>query len=128
MDLLVKATTILVLGLLAVSACASIGRAGEGLRPAMDANRLIVEAADWDWQGPQSLPPRFRNHCSYDSFSGRPYCSDHCGIDYSSISARHRSAAAASASAIATGTASCAAIRDTACQKRQRHYYEPRRS
>jgi hypothetical protein len=82
MDLLVKAITILVLGLLAVSACASIGRAGEGLRPAMDANRLIVEAADWDWQGPQSLPPRFRNHCSYDSFSGRPYCSDHCGIDY----------------------------------------------
>jgi len=35
-----------------------------------------------DWQVPQSLPPRFRNHCAYDPFSGRPYCSDHCGSDY----------------------------------------------
>jgi hypothetical protein len=128
MDLLVKAITILVLGLLAVSACASIGRAGEGLRPAMDANRLIVEAADWDWQGPQSLPPRFRNHCSYDSFTAAPIAPTIAASTTSSITARHRSAAAASASAIATGTASCAAIRDTACQKRQRHYYEPRRS
>jgi hypothetical protein len=34
-----------------------------------------------DWQGPQSLPPRFRNHCAVDTFSGRPYCSDHCGFD-----------------------------------------------
>jgi len=33
-----------------------------------------------DWQEPQSLPPRFRNHCVYDRFSGRPYCSDHCGF------------------------------------------------
>jgi hypothetical protein len=35
-----------------------------------------------DWQGPLSLPPRFRNHCAIDTFSGRPYCSDHCGFDY----------------------------------------------
>jgi len=35
-----------------------------------------------DWQDPQSLPLRFRNHCAYDRFSGRPYCSDHCGFDY----------------------------------------------
>jgi len=35
-----------------------------------------------DWQPPQSLPPRFRNHCARDPFSGRPYCSDHCGSDY----------------------------------------------
>ena len=35
-----------------------------------------------DWQGPESLPPRFRNHCYYDAVSGRPYCSDHCGFDY----------------------------------------------
>jgi hypothetical protein len=34
-----------------------------------------------DWQGPLSLPPRFRNHCVIDPFSGRPYCSDHCGFD-----------------------------------------------
>jgi hypothetical protein len=35
-----------------------------------------------DWQGPLSLPPRFRNHCAIDAASGRPYCSDHCGFDY----------------------------------------------
>ena len=39
----------------------------------------VVEA---DWQGPLSLPPRFRSHCVIDIFSGRPYCSNHCGIDY----------------------------------------------
>jgi hypothetical protein len=35
-----------------------------------------------DWQEPGFLPRRFRNHCSFENFSGRPYCSDHCGIDY----------------------------------------------
>ncbi len=35
-----------------------------------------------DWQGPSSLPPRFRNHCAADAFSGRSYCSDHCGFNY----------------------------------------------
>jgi len=35
-----------------------------------------------DWQGPLSLPPRFRNHCAIDSASGRPFCSDHCGFEY----------------------------------------------
>jgi hypothetical protein len=35
-----------------------------------------------DWQEPQSLPRRFRNHCAYEIFSGRPYCSDHCGSEY----------------------------------------------
>jgi hypothetical protein len=35
-----------------------------------------------DWQGPSDLPPRFRNHCSYDITHGRAYCSDHCGADY----------------------------------------------
>jgi hypothetical protein len=75
----VKALAILVLGLSATSAGASIGRAGAGLLTVMDANRLIVEA---DWQEPQSLPRRFRNHCSYNSFGGRSYCSDHCGFDY----------------------------------------------
>jgi hypothetical protein len=39
----------------------------------------VVEA---DWQGPLSLPPRFRNHCVIDFFSGRPYCSNHCGLEY----------------------------------------------
>jgi hypothetical protein len=35
-----------------------------------------------DWQDPQALPRRLRNHCYTDSFSGRPYCSDHCGGEY----------------------------------------------
>jgi hypothetical protein len=35
-----------------------------------------------DWQEPQDLPPRFRNHCSFDPSWGRPYCADHCGPDY----------------------------------------------
>jgi hypothetical protein len=35
-----------------------------------------------DWQTPLQLPPRFRNHCAVDSFSGRPFCSNHCGSDY----------------------------------------------
>ena len=34
-----------------------------------------------DWQVPEYLPPRFRNHCTYENFTGRPYCSDHCGIN-----------------------------------------------
>jgi len=35
-----------------------------------------------DWQEPAQLPPRFRNHCTAENFTGRPYCSDHCGLDY----------------------------------------------
>jgi hypothetical protein len=35
-----------------------------------------------DWQGPEQLPPRFRNHCTFENFTSRPYCSDHCGVDY----------------------------------------------
>src|SRR5215469_8671961 len=35
-----------------------------------------------DWQDPATLPPQFRNHCSVDSWSGRPYCADHCGLGY----------------------------------------------
>lgn len=33
-----------------------------------------------DWQYPQMLPRRFRNHCAYDRLSGRYYCSNHCGF------------------------------------------------
>jgi hypothetical protein len=36
----------------------------------------------FDWQTPDQLPPRFRNHCTNENFTNRPYCSDHCGIDY----------------------------------------------
>ena len=35
-----------------------------------------------DWQVPLQLPPSFRNHCRVENFTGRPYCSDHCGGDY----------------------------------------------
>jgi Tfp pilus assembly protein PilV len=51
------------------------------------ASQIVVPAVDVpviqvDWQAPQSLPRRFRNHCASDPFSGRPYCSDHCGSEY----------------------------------------------
>jgi len=78
-NFVVKTVRTLVLATSAAFACACIGHAGEGMHPAVDANSLVVEV---DWQGPQSLPRRFRNHCSYDGFSGRSYCSDHCGFDY----------------------------------------------
>jgi hypothetical protein len=35
-----------------------------------------------DWQEAAQLPPHFRNHCTVENFTGRPYCSDHCGADY----------------------------------------------
>jgi hypothetical protein len=35
-----------------------------------------------DWQYPESLPLRFRNHCSTEYFTGRQYCADHCGGGY----------------------------------------------
>ena len=34
------------------------------------------------WQDVQSLPRRFRNHCSFDVTHAIYYCSDHCGLDY----------------------------------------------
>jgi hypothetical protein len=40
----------------------------------------IIQRADW--QTPDQLPRRLRNHCAYDVESGRPYCSDHCGFNY----------------------------------------------
>jgi len=35
-----------------------------------------------DWQSPAELPPRYRNHCAVENFTGRPFCSNHCGIDF----------------------------------------------
>ena len=46
-------------------------------RPATQASVIEV-----DWQDPATLPPQFRNHCRIDSWSGRPYCADHCGLGY----------------------------------------------
>jgi hypothetical protein len=39
-------------------------------------------ASAFDWQTPEQLPPVFRNHCTFENFTNRPYCSNHCGIDY----------------------------------------------
>ena len=58
-------------------AATSTGAAAPPLAPLP---RMAVIQADW--QGPLSLPRRFRNHCAIDSLSGRPYCSDHCGFEY----------------------------------------------
>jgi hypothetical protein len=77
--MMVKAVRTLALAVLAASAWLSSVRADDGTPRAADPNGLVVAM---DWQGPQSLPRRFRNHCSYDSYSGRSYCSDHCGFDY----------------------------------------------
>jgi hypothetical protein len=35
-----------------------------------------------DWQYPWQLPPRFRNHCTNERFTARPFCSNHCAGDY----------------------------------------------
>jgi hypothetical protein len=58
-------------------ASASAGLAGEMNLAAADGAVLFV-----DWQGPEQLPPRFRNHCTFENFTSRPYCSDHCGVEY----------------------------------------------
>jgi len=35
-----------------------------------------------DWQSPEFLPRRFRNHCAFDAARGRFYCANHCAFDY----------------------------------------------
>lgn len=60
-----------VLAGLSVCHAAQIGRLPQAAR--------LIQA---DWQDPQALPPRLRNHCAYDQLRGRRYCSDHCGFDY----------------------------------------------
>ena len=42
----------------------------------------VASVIQVDWQDPATLPPRFRNHCRIDSWSGRPYCADHCGLGF----------------------------------------------
>jgi hypothetical protein len=70
-------TKAVVLALLTCLAGTPVGTAAAfEILPARDAAILV------DWQYPESLPPRFRNHCSAEYFTGRPYCADHCGSDY----------------------------------------------
>jgi hypothetical protein len=64
----------------AVLGCLAVTSVGLAAPPIASPPRIAVIQADW--QGPLSLPRRFRNHCAIDTFSGRPYCSDHCGFDY----------------------------------------------
>jgi hypothetical protein len=67
----------LALAVLTFAASSSTCRAGAmDFRPVSD---LVVRV---DWQTPDQLPPRFRNHCTFENFTNRPYCSDRCGIDY----------------------------------------------
>ncbi len=67
----------LVLGLLICVASASACPAQQTIE--WSAGVPLIRA---DWQDPSSLPRRFRNHCSHDTFRGRLYCSDHCGREY----------------------------------------------
>ena len=56
---------------------AAASPAAAWLRPAVNAPIIKV-----DWQDPESLPRRFRNHCRFDVDHGHPYCADHCGLGY----------------------------------------------
>jgi hypothetical protein len=56
----------------AILAGAVFASPGEAARLA-PASGLVVRV---DWQVPEQLPPLFRNHCTYENFSGRPYCSN----------------------------------------------------
>lgn len=54
----------------------------------LPANGMIVEV---DWQSPQALPRRFRNHCVLRADEGRSYCADHCGLNYQFYYCSHES-------------------------------------
>ncbi len=72
-----KAVKILALTMLACVVAASAADASPWARLA--GNSLVIEA---DWQSPQALPRRFRNHCVFGADPARSYCSNHCGFDY----------------------------------------------
>ena len=60
--------------------CLATGPAGAAaMRTILPESRPVVFA---DWQYPDRLPERFRNHCSTEYFTGRQYCADHCGSGY----------------------------------------------
>jgi len=63
--------------LICVAPAAASSAAAAWWRPAVSTAVIKV-----DWQDPQSLPRRFRNHCRFDVGHGRPYCADHCGLGY----------------------------------------------
>ena len=53
------------LAALAVAVAASAARAGE----ISAASGLVIRV---DWQTPEQLPPRYRNHCTFENFTSRP--------------------------------------------------------
>ena len=53
---------------------------GSATPPVTALARAAITQADWQY--PEQLPRRFRNHCAIQAYSGRPYCSNHCGFDY----------------------------------------------
>ena len=109
---MVETVRTLALAMLAALAWLSVVRAEAGMPRAADANGLVVAV---DWQSPHSLPRRFRNHCSYDSYGGRSYCSDHCGVEYQFYYCSHASFGCCGLGwATAIGRGCCAAIRDEA--------------
>ena len=65
------------LSILAILAGAGAGLAGEAARLAPASDLVHI-----DWQVPEQLPPPFRNHCTVENFTARPYCSNHCGAGY----------------------------------------------
>jgi hypothetical protein len=77
---------IFALALLAALAAVPVCRAAPIVTPSAAVALLRV-----DWQEPQSLPRRFRNHCAHEQFSHRPYCSDHCGFEYQFYYCSHES-------------------------------------
>ena len=72
-----KMAKIIAAALLAITASASVSRAVEMVN--LPASSPLIRV---DWQTPEQLPPKLRNHCTAENFTGRPYCSNHCGIDY----------------------------------------------
>ena len=73
------------------SASSLLPPASAARRPRRSLYPLSAPLVQVDWQGPLSLPPRFRNHCAVDVLTGRPYCSDHCGFNYQFYFCSHQS-------------------------------------
>ncbi len=66
-----------------------------------------------DWQYPESLPPRYRNHCSTEYLTNRHIVRiTAAAIINSSIARKGHSAAVISAAATVTFMACCAVVRD----------------
>jgi hypothetical protein len=72
------------LSLLLIVGAASVAQAGMPAAPRAGtaAHALAEPLLRVDWQDPLLLPSGFRNHCSVERWTGRPYCANHCGSGY----------------------------------------------